>query len=88
MSNNLNDTFNIKLQNKTDMPLTDFQHASNWFNGTLSINEQRTFAKKHLDEVQHTCFTSYFKYVSNKYYQECIIQIWQKEGSPIVEPYK
>ena len=54
--------------------------ATNWWNGTLSINEQKALANKHLLLPSYiTC-----QYVGRQLYYELRVEIWKKEGSPIV----
>ena len=65
-------------------PTPDQQKAVNWWNGTLSLNEQRAFAEKHLG-VLKGYITDYglYKHMSPKKYYEIREEIWNKEGKPV-----
>ena len=63
-------------------PTPDQQSARNWW-GSLSLNEQKALAEKHLG-VLKGWITDYglTKYMSAKKYYEVREEIWNKEGKP------
>jgi hypothetical protein len=63
-----------------DITQGKFKAARDWWNGTLSMNEQRAFAKKHLLSYQASYITTDIQYVSRNYYFELIVEVWEKEG--------
>lgn len=62
--------------------------ALDWWNDTLSINEQNAFAKKHLLNYQVSMVVgNSMKYTSASKYKELIHEIWKKETGGDVEDY-
>lgn len=58
----------------------DYQKARVWWGDELSHNEQRRFAKKHLDPYQvEMLLGSTAIYTSKKTWFELVIAVWKKE---------
>lgn len=68
---------------KPHNPTPDQQKAVNWWNGTLSLNEQNALAVKHLGALKGY-ITDYglTKHISSAKYYELREDIWKKEGKP------
>lgn len=57
--------------------------ANNWWRHTLSLNEQKNFARKHLKSYQYDALMgSTSQYASGKHQNDLITIIWRKEGAP------
>lgn len=62
------------------LPVDKYKLAINWWNNELSINEQNTFAKKHLLSYEVAMVIgNTLKYTSRKKYMDLILEVWEKE---------
>lgn len=63
--------------------ISDLGKAKDWWHNTLSINEQKEFAKKHLLSFEYSALMgSTAQYSSRDKMNEYILKIWKGEGSP------
>ena len=58
--------------------------AKNWWHNNLSINKQKTLAKKHLIEgIDYESLVGrYMEYTSAKRNHELVVKVWEAEGRP------